>query len=133
MAALSAHPAVRARLAEFWADQPSPAELQAAHLEAIPLLHAGRPPNFDLAQLTDKEHRLLQCLMAEPNQVVEKDALARAVWSEDRLYTRGVRDDSLAQLVRRLREKIEPDPAHPRFILTVPGRGYRFVQQATPR
>ncbi|HLE30620.1 MAG TPA: helix-turn-helix domain-containing protein [Anaerolineales bacterium] len=41
---------------------------------------------------------------------------------------RGVRDDSLAQLVRRLREKIEPDPANPRHIHTVPGRGYRFVK-----
>jgi DNA-binding winged helix-turn-helix (wHTH) protein len=69
--------------------------------------------------------------MAEPNQVVEKDALARAVWSEDRVYTRGIRDDSLAQLVRRLREKIETDPTHPRFILTVPGRGYRYVGTAT--
>jgi hypothetical protein len=60
-----------------------------------------------------------------------KAQLARAVWSEDRVYSRGVRDDSLAQLVRRLREKIEPDPAHPRFILTVPGRGYRYVSQAS--
>jgi DNA-binding winged helix-turn-helix (wHTH) protein len=48
------------------------------------------------------------------------------VWPEDRVFERGVRDDSLAQLVRRLREKIEPDPSAPRFILTVPGRGYRF-------
>jgi len=39
---------------------------------------------------------------------------------------RGIRDDSLAQLVRRLREKIEPDAAAPKHILTVPGRGYRF-------
>ena len=38
----------------------------------------------------------------------------------------GVRDDSLAQLVRRLREKIEPNPATPQHIHTVPGRGYKF-------
>ena len=40
---------------------------------------------------------------------------------------RGVRDDSLAQMVRRLREKIETNPSEPQLILTVPGRGYRFV------
>jgi len=59
--------------------------------------------------------------------VCEKDDLIRAVWPEDRIYEQGIRDDSLAQLVRRLREKIEPDPSNPRYIQTIPGRGYRFV------
>ena len=56
----------------------------------------------------------------------EKDDLIRAVWPEDALYERGIRDDSLAQVVRRLREKIEADPSAPQYIQTVPGRGYRF-------
>ena len=43
------------------------------------------------------------------------------------MFESGVRDDSLAQLVRRLREKIETDAAHPRRILTMLGRDYRFV------
>jgi DNA-binding winged helix-turn-helix (wHTH) protein len=61
--------------------------------------------------------------------LVEKDDLIRAVWPEDKLFEDGGRDDSLAQLIRRLRRKIEPDPARPQIIQTVPGRGYRLVQE----
>jgi DNA-binding winged helix-turn-helix (wHTH) protein len=59
--------------------------------------------------------------------VCDKDDLIRAVWPEDRIFERGVRDDSLAQLVRRLREKVETNPSAPRRIQTVAGRGYRLV------
>ncbi len=125
--ALAEHPGVQARLREFWADAPASAELRAAGLDGIAALMAGRPAEFDTTTLTAKENLLLQYFQAHPAQVCEKDALIAAVWAEDKVQTRGVRDDSLAQLVRRLREKIEPDPANPRFIQTVPGRGYRFV------
>jgi DNA-binding winged helix-turn-helix (wHTH) protein len=92
---------------------------------------AGRPYSFDSAQLTANEHRLLQAFQARPGEVCEKDDLIRAVCPEDRLFESGVRDDSLALLVRRLRGKIEPDAGGPRYIQTVPGRGYRFVQRST--
>ncbi len=128
-AALAQHPAVQRRVQEFWADMPDDAELRAAGLDKIELLMRLRGPRFDTAQLTAKEHLLLGYLTARPAEVCEKDDLVRAVWPEDRIYERGVRDDSLAQLVRRLREKIEPDPAAPRYVQTVAGRGYRF----TPR
>ena len=39
----------------------------------------------------------------------------------------GIRDDRLAQLVRRLRDKVEPDPHTPHYIVPVWGRGYRLV------
>lgn len=130
MEALADHPAVRARVREFWADPPWPEELLAAGLANIGVLMAGRPPEFDTSALTAKEHALLQFFQAHAGLVCEKDDLIRAVWPEDRIQTRGLRDDSLAQLVRRLREKIEPDPAHPRHVLTVPGRGYRFMPTA---
>jgi two-component system response regulator MtrA len=76
--------------------------------------------------LTEKEYRLLVHLQAHPGQVCSKDELVQAVWPEDVIYERGIRDDSLAQLVRRLRVKIEPIPAEPRYIQTVPGRGYLY-------
>jgi len=132
---LSAHPAVRARVEEFWADNPAEDEMRRSGLENLPLLVAGRPlkrifdtPTFDTTHLTAKENLLLKHFIAHPDGVCEKDDLIRAVWPEDKVFERGVRDDSLAQLVRRLREKIEPDPASPRYIHTVPGRGYRFTK-----
>jgi DNA-binding winged helix-turn-helix (wHTH) protein len=70
---------------------------------------------------------LLKYLQAHPNQVCEKDELMRAVWPEVKVYDEGLQDDSLAQLVRRLRRKIEPDPSNPVHIFNVTGRGYRFV------
>jgi DNA-binding winged helix-turn-helix (wHTH) protein len=105
-------------------------------LEGNPLLAGGKPAvwipqrgvaAFDSSILTAKENLLLNYLRLHPGEVCEKDDLIRAVWPEDRIYEHGIRDDSLAQLVRRLREKIESDPSQPRFIHTVPGRGYRFV------
>ena len=124
---LLAHPGVQARLKEFWSDSPSDDDLRRFRLADNPLLTAARPPSFDTTQLTAKEHLLLNYFLAHPEVICEKDDLIRAVWPEDRVFERGVRDDSLAQLMRRLREKIEPDPSNPRYIHTVPGRGYRFV------
>ncbi|MBL8096522.1 MAG: winged helix-turn-helix domain-containing protein [Anaerolineales bacterium] len=129
--ALAGHPAVRARLNEFWADQPTEDELLACALLPLPPIaqRAGETPAataFDDIHLTAKESQLLNYLRARPGAVCTKDELIRAVWPEDAVFTQGVRDDALAQLVRRLREKIEPDPASPRHVLTSPGRGYRF-------
>ena len=133
LSSLAAHPAVSRRLAEFLADNPSPAELSASRLAGLPLLAhvrqaeppsaAGGAPN---AELTAKEHLLWIHFTAHPRQVCEKDELIHAVWPEDVIFQAGVRDDSLAQLVRRLREKVEQDPSNPQHIHTVPGRGYRF-------
>lgn len=124
------HPAVARRVAEFWADQPSQSDIQQSGLGDNPLLASGRAPELvDAAQLTAKEHLLWDYFLHHPDQICEKDELIRAVWPEDRVFESGVRDDSLAQLVRRLREKIEPQPSSPRYIQTVPGRGYRFSRK----
>jgi energy-coupling factor transporter ATP-binding protein EcfA2 len=127
--ALFTHPAMRARLEEFVNDKPTAEELRLSGLDAFPWVQATSADGFDTTRLTAKEHLLLMYLQAHPNEVCEKDDLIRAVWSEDRVLGPGLRDDSLAQLVRRLREKIEPDPSAPRYIHTVPGRGYRYTRQ----
>lgn len=133
-AALFEHPALQKRIGEFWADGPGPFELSASRLSGHPWLAAPaleqiepQPAERTVKDLTAKENLLWKYLQAHPQQVCEKDELVRAVWPEDRIFERGVRDDSLAQLVRRLREKIEPQPSEPRYIQTIPGRGYRFT------
>ncbi len=125
---LREHPAVQRRVAEFWAAGPTEHDLQRAGLAGLPLLEqAAAPKPLVSDQLTAKEALLLAYFQAHPAEICPKDDLIRAVWPEDVVFERGVRDDSLSQLVRRLRVKIEPQPSHPQFIHTVPGRGYRFT------
>jgi energy-coupling factor transporter ATP-binding protein EcfA2 len=123
---LLSHPAIRRRVREFWRDQPDELTLEKSGLNRHPALTAHRPVSFDTRELTAKEHALLNFLIAHTDEVCEKDTLIQAVWPEDEVYEEGIRDESLSQLVRRLRKKIEPDPSNPRYIHTVPGRGYRF-------
>lgn len=125
--ALLGHPAVRRRLDEFWSDQPTPEQIAASGLAGHPWLAATAPLIVQSAELTPKEQALLDYLRSHAGQVCEKFDLITAVWPEDRVFEDGLRDESLAQLVRRLRLKIEPDPAAPRYLQTVPGRGYLFT------
>lgn len=97
-------------------------------MDGPPLLRSAEP-EFGTHELTAKEHALLLYLQDHPNEVCTKDDLIRAVWPADEVFETGVRDDSLSQLVRRLRVKIEPDPSRPRFIHAIPGRGYRFTPE----
>jgi hypothetical protein len=124
---LREHSAIQRRIKEFWDDSPSESDIQNSSLVGLPLLALTPGPQIiDTTQLTEKEFLLLQYFESYPGEVCSKDDLIRAVWPEDLVYERGIRDDSLAQLIRRLRVKIEPDPSKPRYIHTVPGRGYRF-------
>jgi energy-coupling factor transporter ATP-binding protein EcfA2 len=128
---LHLNPAIERRVQEFWADQPGDEDLRRCGLAGHPLLEkkpARRSAmlGMDSSDLTAKEHLLLAYFLEHAGEVCEKDDLIQAVWPEDKIFEQGIRDDSLAQLVRRLRKKIEPDPAAPRRIHTIPGRGYRF-------
>jgi energy-coupling factor transporter ATP-binding protein EcfA2 len=128
---LQLHPAIERRVQEFWADQPGDEDLRRCGLAGHPLLEkepARQPARLEMesSDLTAKEHLLLAYFLEHAGEVCEKDDLIQAVWPEDKIFEQGIRDDSLAQLVRRLRKKIEPDPAAPRRIHTIPGRGYRF-------
>lgn len=125
---LEHHAAVQARVAEFWQDQPSQEALEKSGLSHHPWLIGGQIPTVATIRLTLKEKLLFDTLRQQMPDLCEKDDLIRAVWPEDAIFERGVRDDSLAQLVRRLRRKIEPDATRPQIIHTIPGRGYRLVQ-----
>jgi hypothetical protein len=75
--------------------------------------------------LTNLEYRLLLLLYGHLNKICDKYQIVEAVWGE--AYIDQVYDASIEKLVSRLRHKIEPDPANPRYLLTVRGRGYKLV------
>jgi two-component system KDP operon response regulator KdpE len=82
------------------------------------VVHSGGSVHF-----TPIEYRLLTCLARGHGLVVTQDQIIREVWGPDRVTdTR-----SLRSYVRMLREKIESDPARPRFLVTEPGVGYRLI------
>ncbi|HEY3106066.1 MAG TPA: response regulator transcription factor [Gaiellaceae bacterium] len=73
--------------------------------------------------LTAKEFDLLWFLARHPRQVFSRDQLMDRVWG----YGAALDTGTVTVHVRRLREKIEDDPAHPARLQTVWGVGYRFV------
>jgi DNA-binding response OmpR family regulator len=73
--------------------------------------------------LAQKEYELLLFLVQRPNMVFDKEALYSHVWGEDRYGEL----KTVIVHIQRLREKIETDPASPRYIQTVWGAGYRFT------
>ncbi len=73
--------------------------------------------------LTAKEYAILQKLAQERGRIVTIDALCDSVWREENYGY----ENTLIVHIRRLREKIEEDPSHPKYLLTVRGLGYRLV------
>ena len=107
----------------------SPVESGSASIEAGDLridpdsrqvFRAGQP-----LELTQREYELLHFLAARPNKVYSRTDLMEQVWNYD--Y---VGDDArtVDVTVRRLREKVEADPANPVHILTRRGAGYYFAK-----
>jgi DNA-binding response OmpR family regulator len=73
-------------------------------------------------RLTAREFDLLWFLASNPKQVFSRDQLMDRVWG----YAAALDTGTVTVHIRRLREKIEADPARPRFLQTVWGVGYRF-------
>jgi two-component system, OmpR family, KDP operon response regulator KdpE len=73
-------------------------------------------------RLTSKEFDLLSYFAAHPNRPISHEELLQAVWG--RGYERDF--EYLRVFVNRLRKKIEPSPAHPKYLLKEPWFGYRF-------
>jgi two-component system KDP operon response regulator KdpE len=72
--------------------------------------------------LTPLEYRVLECLARHVGSIVIQNQLVREVWGPERLGdTR-----SLRVCVKNLRNKLEPDPRKPRYIVTEAGLGYRL-------
>ena len=78
--------------------------------------------NGQEVKLTPTEYDLLKALIKNSGKIMTRQMLLSQVWGTG--Y--GAESHYLHVYVGQLRRKIEPDPAHPRFILTISGVGYRF-------
>jgi two-component system KDP operon response regulator KdpE len=120
-------PELLARIRAALRRMPSSAEggSQSVHLDDIEINLATRRviSSGREIRLTPKEFGLLQYLLANPNVPIPHGRLLQAVWGPD--Y--GDQVEYLRVFVNQLRKKIEPDPAHPRYLLTEPWVGYRFA------
>ena len=79
--------------------------------------------NGTLVELTAKEFDLLAYLAGVPRRVVSREELLQEVWESSGEFQDA---DTITEHVRRVRHKIESDPANPKWITTVRGVGYRF-------
>ncbi|MGN0394877.1 MAG: response regulator transcription factor [Coprococcus sp.] len=78
----------------------------------------------ELISLTPTEYDILKLLMTHKGTVYSPKEIYKAVWKEDPLGAEG----SVAVHIRHLREKIEINPAEPRYLKVIWGRGYRMEE-----
>jgi two-component system alkaline phosphatase synthesis response regulator PhoP len=87
-------------------------------LELLRVTSAGEP-----VYLTPTEFRLLRYITSRPNKPLSRETLIEAVWG----YDSDIGSDRTVDVhIRHLREKLEPDPAQPQWLLTVRGVGYKY-------
>jgi two-component system KDP operon response regulator KdpE len=77
-------------------------------------------------RLTPKEFELLSLLARNRDRVLTHRAILKAIWGPNAVE----QPEHLWTLVAQLRKKIEPDPTNPRYLLSEPWVGYRFVTEA---
>jgi DNA-binding response OmpR family regulator len=78
--------------------------------------------NGEIIELTSKEFDLLWLLASNPKQVFTRNQLIYQVWNSEYYQDSAI----VTMLIKRLREKIEPDEGSPIYIKTVRGVGYKF-------
>jgi two-component system KDP operon response regulator KdpE len=98
---------------------------ESIHLEGIEINFSTRRVIAEGREirLTPKQFDVLHFLASNPNVPIPHGRLLQAVWGPD--Y--GNQVEYLRVFVNQLRKKIEPDPSHPRYLLTEPWVGYRFA------
>jgi DNA-binding response OmpR family regulator len=89
----------------------------------IDIVHRQVRTGDSVIHLTSIEQSLLYLLASRAGRAVTRDEILDAVWGTDFLAESNIVD----RHVRSLRIKLQNDYRHPRFIATVPGRGYRFI------
>ena len=75
-----------------------------------------------IVEVTPLEFRVLAAFVRHPGRVLARQHLLDEAWGRDLFVTDRVVDNQ----VTNLRKKLEPDPSHPRYVVTVAGQGYRL-------
>jgi two-component system, OmpR family, KDP operon response regulator KdpE len=83
----------------------------------------ARAPEGERIRLTPTEWHVLEVLVRHEGKLVPQQLLLKEVWGPS--YE--TETNYLRVYLAQLRRKLEPDPAHPRYLITEPGMGYRFV------
>lgn len=104
---------------------PAPAIRQVGELTLDPARREARLSEGNAVSLTPLETRLLDTLMANAGRVLTTENIIDHVWGPE-----GGDRDMVRQLIRRLRAKIEADPARPTIIETIAGLGYGMKLQS---
>jgi two-component system KDP operon response regulator KdpE len=76
-------------------------------------------------RLTPKEFDLLSLLAQNPDRVLTHRTILKSIWGPDAVN----QPEYLWVLMAQLRKKVEPDPGHPRYLLSQPWVGYRFASE----
>ena len=79
--------------------------------------------------LREQSFQVLESLLARPAQVVTREELCARLWPDEKSVDV---DDNLNAVVARLREALGDSADRPRFVETVPRRGYRFIAEVSP-
>jgi two-component system, OmpR family, KDP operon response regulator KdpE len=106
----------------FSADEPASGRLELGDL-AIDYDRRRVVRGEEEIRLTPKEFELLTLLVRNPGRVLTHRAILKAIWGANAVN----QPEHLWVLMAQLRKKIEPDPAHPRYLLSEPWVGYRFA------
>ena len=95
-------------------------------VDGIELDDKGKEVKVDgnAVSLTPKEFEILKLMMKEPEKVFSPKQIYQEVWKEEPYGA----DNTVAVHIRHLREKIEIDPAEPRYIKVIFGQGYKFAK-----
>jgi DNA-binding winged helix-turn-helix (wHTH) protein len=80
--------------------------------------------NGELIELSTKEYALLLYLDEHSDRICSKEELTKAVWPE---YQGDVFDYQVESLIKRLRQKLEPEAEESHLVVTIRGRGYRLI------
>src|SRR5439155_14018829 len=92
--------------------------------------HSGELRRHGLKiRLPDQSFQILRMLLDRPGDVVTREALRQRLWASD---TSVDFDAGLNSAIRKLRDALDDSAENPRFVETLPRRGYRFIASVRP-